>query len=93
MKTFGELWEVVSLKENKITIDKYLEALNDLREFYGITAIDRRLYEKAGKFSLWRFQHKLRFMRKQHIVREIVDSTCPYCELFEVVPYEEWKIS
>jgi hypothetical protein len=93
MRNFKDLWDVISLKENKVSVESYLEALNDLRENYGITAIDRRLYEKSGKFSLWRFQHKLRFMRKQKIVREIVDSTCPYCELFEIVPYEEWKIS
>ena len=92
MADFKSLWKTISLGENKISIEAYLEALNELRENYGITAINRKVYANGNKLALMRFQFKLRFMRKNGIVKEIADSSSPYNELFELLPVEEWII-
>jgi hypothetical protein len=94
MENFKRLWEIVSCSRKEfVNIDKYLEALDTLREEYGLWGVDRRMCENGNKLAMTRFSHKLRFLKKQHIVRVIGDSSCPYNEWYEILPFEEWKIT
>lgn len=88
---FSEAWRIITCAD-KSEIEDYVVALDLLRDKYGVVGINRKVYDRSSKIAIMRFGRRLRYLKNWGIVKVVIDTGCPECEFYEIVPNEEWVV-